>query len=508
MGAQFKGAEGMAASTGRNMGKAIQKGLDSADGKNLEDLQAKLTENEKKLAAAADQGARKRAAAAKQVEIAEARLNEVKSSGTAKNSQILAAEARLTTSRQRYTDISKQSLGQVQLYASAVKDSSAKLKAAETANVQLADSAEKSKKSFSGFGDAIKKGLSGDFAGAFDGLKTSASTAASETKTALVSELSDTKNSIKSSFSGAFNGVKGDAASAANGMEAEFGQASESGSASMLTSFSGALGQVPALIGAAGIGAAFASAMSEGVDQSQLHARLGAQLDLTGPQSQQAGEVAGHLYAGAYGDSMGAVNDAVGAVMSSMAGMRDASTQDLERVTGYALDLASAFDVDVNEAVGAAGVLMTNGLAGSADEAFDLITGSMQKVPAGFRDELLPAITEYSKHFGGLGISGQEAMAMLVKGAENGTIGIDKMGDAIKEFQIRATDGSKTTAHAYQDIGLDMDEMTGKLLAGGDSAKDAFGQIIGGLRNMKDPSAQSTAALALFAGLQLTRGAA
>ena len=498
IGAQFKGAEGMAASSGRNMGKAIQKGLNSADAGNLEELQAKLTENEKKLAAAADQGARKRANAAKQVEIAEARLSEVKAKGNATNSQILAAEARLSTSRQRYTDVSKQSLGQVQLYASAVKDSSAKLKAAETANNQLADSAEKSKKSFTGFGDSIKKALSGDFRGAFDGLKSSASTAASESKSAIVSGLSDAKTSIKSSFSGAFSGVRGDAAVAADGVESEFGQASQGGASSLLSGFSGALGKVPALIGAAGIGAAFTAAITEGVDQSRLNARLGAQLNLTAPQSKEAGAVAGRLYAGAYGDSMESVNDAVGAVMSSMKGMRDASSQDLERVTGYALDLASAFDVDVNESVGAAGVLMTNGLAGSADEAFDLITGSMQKVPAGFRDELLPAITEYSKHFSGLGISGEQAMSMLVKGAENGTIGVDKMGDAIKEFQIRATDGSKATGAAYRDIGLDMNTMTGKLLEGGDSAKEAFGQIIAGLRNMKDPSAQSGAALALF----------
>ena len=498
IGAQFKGAEGMAASSGRNMGKAIQKGLNSADAGNLEELQAKLTENEKKLAAAADQGARKRAAAAKQVEIAEARLAEVKANGNAKNSQILAAEARLSQSRQRYTDISKQSLGQVQLYASAVKDSSAKLKAAEAANNQLADSADKTKKSFTGFGDSIKKALSGDFKGAFDGLKSSASTAASESKSAITSGLSDVKTNIKSSFSGAFSGVRGDASVAAGGVESEFKSASDSGSSSLLSGFSGALGKIPALIGAAGIGAAFASSVSEGMDQARLTDRLGAQLNLTEPQSKEAGAVAGRLYAGAYGDSMGSVTDAVGAVMSSMEGMRDASSQDLERVTGYALDLASAFDVDVNEAVGAAGVLMKNGLAGSADEAFDLVTGSMQKVPAGFRDELLPAITEYSKHFGGLGISGQEAMAMLVKGAEDGTIGVDKMGDAIKEFQIRATDGSKSTSKAYQDIGLNMDDMTGKLLAGGDSAKEAFGQIIGGLRDMKDPTAQSEAALALF----------
>ncbi|MDO4919949.1 phage tail tape measure protein [Kocuria sp.] len=502
IGAQFKGAEGMAASSGRNMGKAIQKGLDSADAGNIEDLQRRLTENEAKLAAAADQGARKRANAAKQVEIAEARLAEVKAKGNASNSQILAAEARLSTSRQRYTDVSKQSLGQVQLYASAVKDSSAKLKAAETANTQLAESAEKTKRSFSGFGDSIKKALSGDFKGAFDGLKSSAGSAAGEARGAITSGLSSVKSDISGSFSGAFSRVRGDAATAAGTIEHEFADASEKGGSSLLGGLSGAMGKIPALIGAAGIGAAFAQGIGGALEQAKLTDRVSAQLNLTAPQSAVAGRAAGSLYAHAYGDSMESVNDAIGAVMSSMGGMRDASQGDLEKITGYALNLSSAFDVDVNESVGAAGVLMKNGLATDATQAFDLITGAMQKVPAGFRDEIFPAITEYGKHFSNLGISGEQAMGMLVKGAENGTIGVDKMGDAVKEFTIRATDGSKTTGHAYQDIGLDMDEMTGKLLQGGDSANEAFGQIIGGLRNMKDPSAQSQAALALF-GTQL-----
>lgn len=40
--------------------------------------------------------------------------------------------------------------------------------------------------------------------------------------------------------------------------------------------------------------------------------------------------------------------------------------------------------------------------------------------------------------------------------------------------------------------------MTRKLLAGGDEAAGAFEQIVGGLRGITDPAAQSQAALALF----------
>lgn len=539
VGSAFGQAEGAAAASGKRMGQAITAGLASASGASVEKLQGDLAESEEKLAAVTERTAQKRRAAqsqvekaiqgvksaqdqesaaaqrvsaaqekldnarvdgAKSVEVAEKALQELRESGSAKGSQIAAAEQKVsqararaseavsnaelgvmrartaseassqkvgaaedkvTAARRNYTAVSRDGVQQITAYKVAVDDSSRKLQEAKTASEQAAVATEQAGGAFSRMGGAISSALKGD-------------------------------------FRGAFSTIKGDAATSADGVQHEFEEASQEGAGSMQSAFSGVVGKLPALVGAAGIGAALSNGIGESMEQARLTDKLAAQLDLTKPQAEVAGKVAGSLYSQAYGDSMEGVNEAVGSVMSSIKGMSTASQGDIERVSGYALDLASAFDIDVNDAVGAAGVLMNNGLAKDADSAFDQITLGMQKIPAGFRGELTDAVTEYSKHFEGLGLSGEQAISMLVKASDQGEIGIDKMGDAIKEFQIRSTDMSTSTQGAYEDLGLSTEDMTNRLLAGGDSAKEAFGEIINALLNVDDPARQSQDTLALF----------
>lgn len=251
-------------------------------------------------------------------------------------------------------------------------------------------------------------------------------------------------------------------------------------------------------IGKAGLasGAALTAGLVGAVSADGANRKLAAGLGLTGPEAQKAGQIAGGLYKSGLGESMQDVSGAVDAVASSLADMSDPAA--VERLTGKALTLAKTFGTDVTTSAATAGIMMKNGLAKDADEAFDLIAGGMQQVPAGMRDEIFPVMDEYSKHFNALGIDGTTAMGMIVSASENGAIGMDKMGDAVKEFTIRGTDMSKTTQDAYKSIGLSTEDMTNKLLAGGDAAKDATGQIIHGLQNIKDPGEQAAAALALF----------
>ena len=249
---------------------------------------------------------------------------------------------------------------------------------------------------------------------------------------------------------------------------------------------------------AAAVGAVFVQGLESAMAQADTTSTLQARLNLTEDQAARAGEVAGSLYASNYGESMEGVGDAVDAVMSSIAGMSDASAADLESVTAAALNLEKGFGVGVGEAATTAGILIQNGLAKDGTEAMDLLTASMQQVPSELRGEILPIMDEYAKHFAALGIDGPEAMNMIVSASENGAIGMDKMGDAVKEFTIRATDMSKTTTDAYKSLGLNSDKMTADLLAGGDKAAGAMDTIVGALQNVKDPAEQSALALSLF----------
>lgn len=246
--------------------------------------------------------------------------------------------------------------------------------------------------------------------------------------------------------------------------------------------------------GAAALGAGLLGAMNVEAANDKLSAQLG----LSVGESERIGGVAGSLYAGAYGENLEHVNTAVGAVMSSIEGMSNASSGRLEAVTAKALDFATAFEVDVTRAVQVAGQVFSTGLADNANEAFDLLTAASQRVPAALREDLLDAADEYGQFYAGLGYSGEQAFAMLVDASEKGMYGIDKAGDAVKEFTIRSTDMSTASKDAYKAIGLDAGEMANAILAGGDKAQGATQKIIDGILGIKDPSKQAAAAIALF----------
>ena len=250
--------------------------------------------------------------------------------------------------------------------------------------------------------------------------------------------------------------------------------------------------------GAIGAGMAFSQGWENALEKESSLDKLNAQLAATPEQAKVYGDAAGALYAGGWGESMGDVTESVDAVVSSMKGMRDASQADIEQITMYAMDLSDAFGVDVAESATTAGSMIKNGLARDGVHAMDLITGAMNQIPASLRGEVLPIMDEYGKHFQALGIDGETAMGMIVMASQDGAIGMDKIGDALKEFTIRATDMSKSTGDVYETLGLDMETMTNQLLAGGDTAEQAMAQIVEGLSSIEDPGEQAAASLALF----------
>ncbi|QXJ40747.1 tape measure protein [Curtobacterium phage Parvaparticeps] len=252
------------------------------------------------------------------------------------------------------------------------------------------------------------------------------------------------------------------------------------------------------LVAGAAIAGALVTGLNGAMDLEQANAKLAGQLDLTKDQSATAGKVAGDLYANNYGESLEGTTQAVGHVIGSIDGMKDASARSVEDITGKLLTLQSAFEIDTARSAQVAGQMVKSGLADNASEAVDLMTASLQKVPPALRENILDAVDEYGPVFQSLGFSGEQAMGALVKGAEKGEYGIDKAGDAVKEFSIRATDMSKASGAAYNEIGLNQEDMSNKLLAGGDTAKGAFKQIVDGLKNIDDPATRANSAIALF----------
>lgn len=239
--------------------------------------------------------------------------------------------------------------------------------------------------------------------------------------------------------------------------------------------------------------------IGEAINRSELANKLGAQLDLTKDESAEAGRIAGSVYAQNYGDSMEAVTEATGAVLSSLAYLADQGGPAVEDLTKRVLTFSSTFGTEAAEVAQSANNLIQQGLAKDAPEALDLIAAAFQRVPAQMRDEVLPIIDEYSTNLASLGFSGEAAMGLIVNASQQGAIAMDKVGDALKEFGIRATDIGDTAAQdALKGLGLDAAATANTLLQGGEQANEAFQNIVSGLLSVQDPGEQAAAAIALF----------
>lgn len=168
----------------------------------------------------------------------------------------------------------------------------------------------------------------------------------------------------------------------------------------------------------------------------------------------------------------------------------------LEEATDAALVLNNVLGYEVSESSRTAGALMKN-FGVSAQEAYNLIAIGAQN-GADKNGDLLDVLNEYSAQYSALGLSAEEFVSSLVDGAEAGVFSVDKVGDAVKEFNIRAKDGSDTTAEAFELLGMNADVMSEKFATGGDTARTAFFEVVNALESMDDPMAKNAAAVGLF----------
>lgn len=256
--------------------------------------------------------------------------------------------------------------------------------------------------------------------------------------------------------------------------------------------------KMTAALGALAIGAVISDAITESMNLDGAVRKVSAGMGMTTVESERLGRVAGELWASAYGESSADAANAVGAVLTSIEGMSEASDADLQALTGQVMSLAEAFDMDVSEAALVAGQMISSGLADDGAGAVDLLAASLQEVPAALRGDVIDAAKEYGGYLSELGLTGEEAMGALVAASDGGTIAIDKTGDALKELSIRATDMSTASVAAYEAAGLNAEEMSAAFLAGGDTARGALDQLVDGLLGIQDPTERANAAIALF----------
>lgn len=252
-----------------------------------------------------------------------------------------------------------------------------------------------------------------------------------------------------------------------------------------------------ALAGAAIAGAAIGKALTDAIDQANVKSTLQAQLGATGKDADRYGKIAGKLYTKGITDNFQEGADAIKAVVSAGLAPPDATNKQLQGIAQKATDVSKVFGQDLGGVTNAVAQMVKTGLAKNSTEAFDIITRGFQ-TGADKGGDFLDTINEYSTQFRKVGLDGSTSLGLINQALQNGARDSDIAADAIKEFSIRAVDGSDTTAAGFKALGLNADDMAAKFGKGGKTAATALDTTFDRLRGIKDPIKRSQAAVALF----------
>lgn len=254
----------------------------------------------------------------------------------------------------------------------------------------------------------------------------------------------------------------------------------------------------PMAAGLAGVAGAL-GLMAEGFNVDSQITIMNQQLGLTGDAAVALGDEVGQVMRGGVAASAEVAAEAVGALTSQFSYLGFEGEQTAAGLADNFLAISQVFGTDMAEATQTAGQLITHGLATDVEQAADLMTTAMQRVPAAMREELPEILNEYGTNFASLGFDGKEAFDLLVSASAGGKIALDKTGDALKEFGIRATDlGDTAAVAAIEGLGLAGEDVQTRLLAGGATAREAFTQVTDALVGVTDPAKQAEMAIALF----------
>lgn len=229
-----------------------------------------------------------------------------------------------------------------------------------------------------------------------------------------------------------------------------------------------------------------------GTEYKQASNTIQASTGATKEEMEGLREVMKNVYAGNFGEDMNEVAEAVSVVKKSLGG----TEKQIQQVTEAAFGFRDTFGYDIPESTRAASMLMKT-FGTDALHAYDLMAKGAQK-GLDFSEEMLDSITEYAPQFAKAGLSAEQMFNIMASGYEAGAWNLDKVGDAVKELNIRLVDGSKTTAEGLEMIGLNADEVAKKMSEGGDVATETYKQVVKGLAEMDDKQAQNIAGVNLF----------
>ena len=245
------------------------------------------------------------------------------------------------------------------------------------------------------------------------------------------------------------------------------------------------------------IGKAVIGGIQDGLNQEKGRDRLQALTGIGEADALRISRAAGEAYANNFGESVESNMDA--SRLALQFGILDptATTRDVQLVVQGLAGIADVLGEDVRPIAQTVAQLLSNGLAPNAQAAYDLIAAGARN-GMNRNEDLLDTLTEYPSLFKRLGLSGDEALGLVNQGMKAGARNSDLAADALKEFQIRATDASEQSAAGFKALGFDAEAMTAKIAAGGAGAREGLGEVLTALREMEPGVERNNAAIALF----------
>jgi phage-related minor tail protein/phosphotransferase system HPr-like phosphotransfer protein len=254
------------------------------------------------------------------------------------------------------------------------------------------------------------------------------------------------------------------------------------------------------------IGAGILLGIQRGLSVEAERDLFSAQTGLDEDTSARFGRAAGEAYANAWGDSVAANLET--ARFALQAGIIDADATDaeVESVIAKLQGLSDLFQYDIAESVRGVGNLMKTGLVKDADQAFDLIVKSSQKVQS---DDLIDTINEYSNQFVTLGLTAEQAFGLITQGVAAGARDTDNIADSLKEMGLRIREGTKPAIDALEMLGLNAKDIVTAFQKGGPDAVAGMDKVFDALRKLEEKGGNAQAVIAaLFGGPGEDLGAA
>lgn len=303
-------------------------------------------------------------------------------------------------------------------------------------------------------------------------------------------------SSVRSELSREFDRAGGDAGQSG-------GQAAGGGIADALSGMGGKGGAIGLALGTAftlagvSVGGLFVKALMRGMEHEQVLDQAQARLGVDEATASRIGVAAGRSYVDAFGTS---VEENIGTAQQAIqSGLLDpnATAADMEAVISQISGVNDMIGGDLTETTKAASILLKNGLAANATEAFDIIAAGYRATgPAG--DDLIDSLKEYSSGWANAGLTGEQAIALIGQSIDMGVDSTDRGADALREFGRRVTEEGDTIVETLNGIGLNGTEMYEAFKSGGPEAFAAFDKAFDAIRAIEDPAERNAAAMALL----------